>query len=227
MVKTSETTGSFSVSSISAAHALRLGGERQSKRGQGAFYPFVLPRPPTTEMRLSATSRSLICAPNAAYQLRRALRAVGWMRLFDDDFRRCLAVLSPNVPVCPCASRHPLPEPEVSARVIGHRQKDRLSDIVGNPKQCSHLLLVIEVEGRPGRAEPTGTQRQHQRPRCGQNTPISGCLPKGPRVLKPTLDARDDVHGHFAQVISEVTGGVLYAFRPLLVYGQAWVTRAG
>src|SRR4029450_271115 len=115
---------------------------------------------------------------------------------------------------------------ELSTRVISHTQVDHLSNVIGNPEKGRHLLLVREMEGRPRRAEGAGAQRRHQRPRRRQNAPIPGGLPKGSRILKPTLDAWDDVHGHFTHVVSEVSGGVLYVLRALLVYGQPWFPSA-
>src|SRR5262245_24058464 len=138
-----------------------------------------------------------------------------------------LTGLSPPVPVSPCTSRDPRAGLEVGASVVGHTEVDHLSDVIGNAEKGRHLLLVIEMEGRPRRAETASAQCQHQGPGRRKNAPVSGRLAKGARILEPSLDARDDVHGHFTEVVSQVAGGVADDLGAILVDGQAWLTRAG
>src|SRR5262245_54872036 len=82
-----------------------------------------------------------------------ALRAVGWMRVFDDDLSSHLTRLPPPVPICPCTSGDPRPWPEISAGVVTHTQMDHLGNVIGDAEKTRDLLLMIEMESRPSRTE--------------------------------------------------------------------------
>src|SRR5215510_6149589 len=82
--------------------------------------------------------------------------------LEDTSSARNLPSLSPDIPVCPSTSRDPGTRLELSSGVVSHTEVDHLSHVIGNPKKGRYLLLVIEMKGRPGRAEAAGAQRKHQ-----------------------------------------------------------------
>ena len=85
---------------------------------------------------------------------------------------------------------------------------------VRDAEQLGGLLLVREMERRPARAEAPRAGGEHEAPDGRHDRAQPRCLLRNRLAVRPALDARDDVHGHLAEVVHEVPDRVEQAPRP-------------